>query len=159
MNDESLAQRFWNKVDRSRLSPGGCWLWTAAVDGGRGYGVIQIKRKAVSAHRVAYELEYGAIPAGPGYHGMCVCHRCDNVICVNPAHLFLDTAAGNIADRDSKLRQARGEKNGRSILTVNQVREIRQRAVNEQQNSLAISFGVSPQQINSIVKRRSWTHV
>lgn len=100
---KSVEERFWSYVDQR--GPDECWIWT----GGKacGYGMFSLGRKSVKAHRLAYELTHGAIPAG-----LCVCHTCDNRPCCNPAHLWLGTNADNIADRDAKNRQARGDANG-----------------------------------------------
>ncbi len=88
---------------------GECVEW----GGGRlysGYGVWTSpkdengKRKTWGAHRLAWTVLVGPIP-----EGQYVLHKCDNPPCVNTDHLFLGTHAENMADRNAKGRQARGE--------------------------------------------------
>jgi len=90
-----MEERFWAKVDRTD----DCWLWTACRTT-HGYGQFRPERsRGAQAHRVAWELTNGPIPAG-----MLVLHRCDNPPCVNPAHLFLGTQSDNMRDMYAKGR-------------------------------------------------------
>lgn len=90
---------FWARVDRS----GDCWIWKGAV-AKTGYGAVGYQYKNWSAHRLAWFFVHGEIP-----DNLFVCHRCDNRLCVNPAHLWLDTPKNNSQDMVNKGRSARGE--------------------------------------------------
>jgi len=96
------TERFWARVDRG----GDCWVWQGARMR-NGYGVVKVEGwacKTTGAHRVAYTLTHGPIPAG-----LLVCHRCDVKLCVNPAHLFLGTYLENNQDCRAKGRGSHGE--------------------------------------------------
>jgi len=87
----------------------GCWVWTGDY-ARKGYGRMRIgANRAVRAHRLSYEIH-----AGPIGDGLCVCHKCDTPSCVNPDHLFLDTNAGNTADRVRKGRSRGGRTGARN---------------------------------------------
>ena len=96
MDDEFIA-RFWRKTE---ISSDGCRIWLGALDSS-GYGAVRRAGKTVGAHRVAWEIISGAIPAG-----LWVLHViCDNRRCVNPAHLCLGTPKTNTLDMNRKGRQ------------------------------------------------------
>lgn len=78
---QSLGARFWAFVDATH-GVETCWEWTGYI-APNGYASFTVKRgQSVHAHRVAYELTHGAIPAG--YQ---IDHTCFNRSCTNPHHL------------------------------------------------------------------------
>lgn len=143
-------ERFWSKVDVGELDE--CWEWLAGKDR-NDYGQFWVRRGLWQAHRVAWVLTYGPIP-----EGLFVCHHCDNSSCVNPYHLFLGTNADNVADSARKGRRAKGEKNGSSKLTKEEVLDIRDLYATGEwtQQELADEFGVSNPAISYLLSRRTW---
>lgn len=98
-DSRSFASRFWAKVTKTQR---GCWLWTGATSGGGGMQHGQVTwrgryRTPQKAHRIAWELTRGPIPAG-----LQVNHHCDIPLCCNPDHLYLGTQFDNM--RDASVR-------------------------------------------------------
>ncbi len=142
--------RFWAKVDKG--SSNECWLWRGGKRGK--YGLALDRKQRVAAHRLAYQLTHGPIPAG-----MCVCHSCDTCLCVNPAHLWLGTHQENLKDMTRKGRHS-GVTTGRlpQKLTPNEVDHIRQLLGQHiPQRTIALQFGVSQPMISHINKNINWT--
>lgn len=86
---DTLAARFWAKVDRS----GGdlsCWLWRGSLSNA-GHGQFRVDGKTVPAHRVAVLLSGRELPTG-----LVVDHLCRERRCVNPAHLEVVTFRENV---------------------------------------------------------------
>lgn len=145
-------KRFWFRFNKT----GSCWLWTASVRGSNNYGAFSIGYKSYPAHRISWIIHFGKIPKG-----MCVCHHCDNPLCVNPNHLFLGTNRDNINDKCDKGRCPKGENNSAHKLTEDQVLQIRDYYKNRLFNmyQLADIFGVSRPQIGHIINRLHWKHI
>lgn len=79
----------------------GCWLWIGSNRGFKNhqYGVLNIKGKSYSAHRLSYQEYKGEIPKGYD-----VMHKCDTPACINPDHLSVGTRKQNMHDCINKNR-------------------------------------------------------
>ena len=94
---DDYVRWFWSNVDQS----GDCWRWLGSVQARSRmyYGNCWRDGRWDKAHRVAWELQHGAVP-----DGMVVMHLCDHGWCVNPGHLVVGTVAANNLDRVRKGR-------------------------------------------------------
>lgn len=97
-------QRFWVKVDKDGPLPpsvpnlGACWVWTAGINPGTGYGQFAPKHGTqTGAHRFSFELANGSIPDGFEVHHKCFVRRC-----VRPEHLEALTRADNLKQRENR---------------------------------------------------------
>lgn len=135
------------------IDENGCWLWQLALS--KGYGRVYFRGKYVPAHRVSYILSHGEIP-----EGMLVCHSCDITSCINPEHLWIGTNQDNSNDMKKKGRHhvPRGAKSPHSVLTEEQVIEIRRQARDKKltQTEIGRSFGISQSHVAHIIKRDIW---
>jgi hypothetical protein len=167
-----LGPRFWSKVDKSG-GDDACWLW-AGKNLVQGYGRLDgpISGKKMLAHRLAWTLTHGAIP-----DGLCVLHRCDTPLCVNPAHLWLGTRAENNADCNNKGRRnqahgdacasrkyrdrmPRGEQVNLAKLTTENIHEIRAlAAAGTSSPKIAKAYSVDRSTIRNVLNGRTWFHV
>lgn len=149
-----LHERFWSYVDKTDT----CWLWRGSKNA-NGYGQLsetsgREKPKSHRAHRLSWELHYGAIPPG-----LCVLHRCDSPACVNPDHLFLGSQRENMHDMIRKGRKARvagmvGEDNPAAKITREDAELIRSSPLSGVE--LARQYGLTPAMISRIRLRKAW---
>jgi len=145
----TLAQRFWSKVDPAPSEC--CWEWTACKFP-LGYGQFKLNYRNLSAHRVAYTLAKSEIP-----DDLIVRHTCDNRLCCNPDHLILGTHTDNMADRQERNRQAKGEQHSKSKLTAKQVMEIYSSLL--PRNELAKLYNISKRNVFYIKSKQRWKHL
>jgi hypothetical protein len=142
----SKLEKFMKRVSPEPNS--GCWLWLGPVfqvrNRTKGYG--RYGKNGRLAHRVSWEL-FNNLPIPSG---KMVCHTCDNVICVNPDHLFLGTAQSNSDDKVSKGRQARG------FLKLRKEQAMTIKASPESPSELAARFGISRALVYAIRKGDCW---
>lgn len=133
--------RFWARVNKTRR----CWLWTGTKTPS-GYGNVcrhvDGVQRMMRAHRYAYEMLVGPIPAGHHIH-----HLCSNRACVRPEHLQAmpahehdnvprnprgrSAAGGTMMERGEgvwRLRFYVGHRDGRPIQASRTVRGTRRQA-------------------------------
>lgn len=156
----SIAQRFWEKADRSG-GPHVCWPWRGWRHW-KGHGVLNVgslvdgTRSKILAHVLSYRLAYGEPPPDKP----CICHHCDNPPCVNPRHLFAATVAENNHDMAAKGRASKGQRHHWATLTEGEVLNISRRCTaGERRAALAREFHVSKTTVQRIATRTTWRHL
>lgn len=151
----SIRQRFEEHIEM--LTESGCWIWMGAINE-HGYGKFGIGYHDLKAHRAAWMIYMGAIPAG-----MNVLHHCDTPPCCNPYHLYLGSQKENSYDCLNRNRHKTpfvdffGMNHPNAKLNDDLVRKIL--SDNREQRVIAKEYGVSQHTIWSIKKRLSWSHV
>jgi hypothetical protein len=142
-NGEEL---FWKKVDKN--GPNGCWVWTGATNK-QGYGACHLRRYKWSlAHRAAWFYTNG------DHTGWDVLHKCNNVKCVNPDHLYLGNDVEN--SRDRLLAGSYNKK-----ITVEQILRVRELLALGTMKGVEIAreVGVTTHHVSSLKRRRNWNHI
>lgn len=144
--DYSTAEQFRARLTRN----GDCLLYSGTLDE-YGYGdLMWAGQRHMKAHRVAWLLAFGSLPAAPD----CVLHRCDVRQCCNVAHLFIGSRPLNSRDMAEKDR-------GTEKVTNAQVLEIRRAyaAGEASAATLAARYGLSPGHVGDITRGRARRHV
>lgn len=142
---EYTKARFWSKIDVG--GPADCWPWQAASHK-FGYGRFRLDGQLVSPHRLAYEIIEGPLPAGGGYHGTVIRHRCNNPQCCNPAHLDTGTQKDNVQD----MVQSQAKKWAK--LTPEQILAIKDDP--RSQREIGKDYGISKTHVGRIKNGQAW---
>lgn len=132
-----------------------CALWPLSRTP-RGYGQLWFENRRRDAHVVACVLAHGPKPTT----AHCAAHGCGVRRCVNPRHLRWATPKENTADMLLHGTKIRGEAHPLHKFTEAGVLAVRSAfAAGESQAALARRFGITPQAIHEIVRRKSWAHL
>jgi len=150
--------RHWKKGQKTLRNIGPGWKRLKAVPYRKGSDrlVVRLYRDGVGYLRKLHHVILETF-AGPCPPEMQARHLDDDPSNNNLDNLAWGTPKQNAADRDRNGKTARGERNGYSKLTEQQVRKIRKLILLGQTcRSIAIRFGVSLSKISSIGTGRSW---
>lgn len=137
--------------DHVSYSGNQCLIWPFARNS-LGYAICDAKLGSGFAPNVMCRMAHGEPPT-PLHEAAHSCGK-GNLGCMNPSHLSWKTHAENMADTLLHGTHNRGERNGMSRLTEDDVRAIR--ASNDNQRVLSARFGVSQAQISAIRNHRAW---
>lgn len=128
-----------------------CILWPYATV--RGYAVLRIEGKLVYVCRLL-------CPGEPPTEQHNALHSCGRGAagCVTKNHLYWGTQAQNVADTLRHGTRNRGTRNGCSVLTENEVHEIRRllRSTRLTQRDIGALFGVTRGAVKDIARGRNW---
>ncbi len=150
MIEQKYIDRFHTKYIKK---DSGCWEWQEGKH--NGYGQYRVGKTVWRAHR------FSALINGISLGDDLIRHTCNNPSCVCPDHLMSGSYKDNSDDKVTAQRQPRGTTHGRSKLTEQQVKDIRDKYVPwvYSTTKLAKEYGVSHVMINAIVNKKNWNHI
>ena len=116
IKNQKIAKRFFSKIQFPEDRENNCWIWTGKPSN-NGYGRFTLPdyvskkylinpksrlhdHKPHDTHRLMYKIAYGEILKSDD----CICHTCDNRLCVNPFHMWKGTRSENTLDMHQKGR-------------------------------------------------------
>lgn len=123
------------KLLTKAVQVGDCLQWTGCLNSD-GYARCLWKGNYNGkAHRIVYQLCH----PDEDIKGKVIRHSCDNIVCINPAHLVSGTPADNSMDRDTR------ERHGLASFTAKQIKTIRKLYASGEykQSELAALYDVS----------------
>lgn len=179
---EALRRRILRRI----VVTDGCWIWQGGK-GSKGYGQISIGGFTKKVHRVMFEINIRALNPGEFACHHCDNPPCCNPDHLFAGSAFdnnedmrkkgrMRRACGDLSGArlhpervprgmsngayTKPERRRKGENHGMSKLTVGDVIEIRSRcARGEIQRIVALSFGITKDNVSKVVLRKSWAHV
>lgn len=130
-----------------------CLIWPFAL-AGSGYPVVRFRGRMTRATRLICHKIYG--PPQTGGHEAA--HNCGNAKCVNHRHLRWATTKENHADKIGHGTIQRGERNGRSSLSLEQVLKIKRFLATGRyiDKDIGQMTGATRRQVNTIKLGRCW---
>ena len=134
------------RIESHIISRDNCWITDYTIDVA-GRPRIVINKKNWILARVVYELYKNDLLGNRS-----VCHRCDNLLCVNPDHLYIGKNRRNETTNSSKSG---------SKLNEFEVREIRDLLVEGKLTfkQIAVMFDISFQMVRVINDGEAWTQI
>lgn len=142
----------WIEAHRNHVGAE-CLIWPFARYQ-NGYAVAVSEGKTTNASNIMCSKAHGDAPSGRPF----ALHTCNNGPggCVHPRHLRWDSQAANMMDSVIAGTRCRGEDQHAAKLTEDDVRQIRSLKGSIMQKDIASQFGVDPETVRRIQKRKAW---
>jgi hypothetical protein len=144
-----------------------CWEPHVHCGSGDGYARVGItingKVESISIHRYVFWYYFKRNDITwedfDKKKKLCVCHKCDNMGCCNPEHLFAGSQKDNVYDALNKKRhvivKVKGEQHGNHKLTEQEVLEIYNTIGSDKE--IAKKYSIHYMNVHHIKKGETWS--